>query len=69
MARLYLTGGLRLDGPAGSFTDTDLPGRQGRLAFAALAVERRPLSQDQLADILWDERPPSQWQSALSPIV
>ena len=69
MARLYLTGGLRLDGPSGSFTDADLPGNQGRVAFAALAVERRPLSHDQLADIVWDERPPAQWKGALAPVI
>lgn len=69
MSRLYLTGGLRLDGPTGYFTDAHLPGRQGRLAFAALAVERRPLSHDQLADIVWDESPPSQWKAALAPVV
>lgn len=69
MARLYLTGGLRLEGPAGHVTDTDLPGKQGRLAFAALAVERRPLSHDQLADIVWDEAPPPRWKSALASVV
>ena len=69
MARLYLTGGLRLDGPAGHFTDSDLPGNQGRIVFAALAIERRPLSHDQLADIVWDERPPPQWKSALAPVI
>ncbi|HSM67982.1 MAG TPA: bacterial transcriptional activator domain-containing protein [Ilumatobacteraceae bacterium] len=69
MARLYLTGGLRLDGPAGHFTDSDLPGRQGRLAFAALAVERRPLSHDHLADIIWDESPPPQWKTAIAPVI
>lgn len=69
MARLYLTGGLRLDGPTGHVTDADLPGRQGRIAFAALAVERRPLSHDQLADIIWDEAPPPQWKAALAPVM
>jgi DNA-binding SARP family transcriptional activator len=66
---LYLTGGLRLDGPSGHFVDANLPGNQGRIAFAALAVERRPLSHDQLADIVWDERLPSQWKSALAPVI
>jgi DNA-binding SARP family transcriptional activator len=66
---MYLTGGLRLDGPAGSFTDPDLPGNQGRLAFAVLAVERRPVSHDQLADIIWDESLPSRWKTALAPVI
>ena len=50
MARLYLTGGLRMDGPRGSFSDTDLPGQQGRIAFVALAVERRSVARDELAE-------------------
>jgi DNA-binding SARP family transcriptional activator len=69
LSRLYLTGGLRLEGPTGHVTDSDLPGRQGRLAFAALAVERRPLSHDQLAEIIWDETPPPQWKGALAPVI
>ena len=33
-----------------------LPGRQGRLAFAYLAVNRhRPVTRDELADALWTE--------------
>jgi SARP family transcriptional regulator, regulator of embCAB operon len=34
-----------------------LPGRQGRLLFAYLAVNRhRPVSRDELADAVWGER-------------
>lgn len=69
MAHLYLTGGVRMDGPTGSFTDADLPGNQGRLAFVALAVERRSIARDALADIVWDDDPPAQWSGALAAIV
>lgn len=69
MARLYLTGGVRLDGPTGSFSDAALPGNQGRVAFVALVVERRPLARDALAEIVWDEDPPGQWRGALAAIV
>jgi DNA-binding SARP family transcriptional activator len=69
LARLYLTGGVRMDGPAGSFVDADLPGNQGRIAFTVLAVERRPLSHDELADIVWDEQPPDRWKGSLAAIV
>lgn len=69
MARLYLTGGLRLEGPDGWFGELDLPGHQGRIAFAALAVTRHPISHDGLADIVWDGTPPSQWRSALAAVV
>ncbi len=34
-----------------------------------LASGRRPLSYDQLADIVWDETLPPQWKSALAPVV
>lgn len=69
MAQLYLTGGVRLDGPTGSFTEADLPGNQGRLVLVVLAVERRPISRDELADIVWGEHPPDQWSGALAAIV
>jgi DNA-binding SARP family transcriptional activator len=69
LARVYLTGGLRLDGPDGSFTDVDLPGNQGRLTFAALLVHRRALERDALAEIVWDGALPPKWDGALSTIV
>lgn len=69
MARLYLTGGVRLDGPTGSFTEADLPGNQGRLVLVVLAVERRPIARAELADIVWGEQPPDQWSGALAAIV
>ena len=69
MARLYLTGGLRIEGPDGNFGGADLPGGQGRVAFAALAIERRPVSHDRLADIVWDANPPNQWKSALAAVI
>ena len=69
MARLYLTGGIRYDGPRGTFDDAHLPGHQGRIAFAALAIERRAMSHDELADVVWSERPPDQWKPALAAVV
>lgn len=66
---MYLTGGLRVDGPHGSFADGELPGVQGRVAFAALVVERHPVARDALADIIWDGRVPDKWDGALSTIV
>lgn len=69
MARVYLTDGLRLEGPAGAFADGDLPGSQGRIAFAALVSERRTLSRDALAEIVWDGALPPRWNGALSTIL
>ena len=69
MSRLYLTGGIRFDGPQGRFADADLPGHQGRITVVALALERRPLARDELAEIVWGESMPAQWNGALSTIV
>jgi DNA-binding SARP family transcriptional activator len=69
LARLYLTGGIRVEGSLGQFADGDLPGNQGRVAFVALTLERRPLSRDQLADIVWGESLPARWNGALTTIV
>jgi DNA-binding SARP family transcriptional activator len=66
---LYLTGGLVMEGPNASFGDADLPGHQGRIALAALASLRQPMSHDDLADVVWDGAPPSQWKSALAAIM
>lgn len=64
--RIQLCGRLvaRIDGRR---AETELPGRQGRLAFAFLAVNRhRPVPRDELADALWDEPAPS---DRLSPLL
>lgn len=58
-----------MEGPAGSFGGSDLPGHQGRLALAALAVERRPLAHEYLASIVWNDNPPEQWKSALAAVI
>ena len=53
--RIQLCGRLvaRIDGRR---VETELPGRQGRLAFAFLVLNRhRPVPRDELSDALWDE--------------
>jgi SARP family transcriptional regulator, regulator of embCAB operon len=69
LARLYLTGGVRFEGPRGRFVDADLPGHQGRIALVALALERRPLARHELAEIVWGESMPTQWNGALSTVL
>lgn len=50
--------------------DARLPGRQGRLLFAYLMVERgRPVPRDELAAALWGEAPPATWEKALTVLV
>ncbi|WES66280.1 bacterial transcriptional activator domain-containing protein [Microbacter sp. GSS18] len=69
MARIFVTGGVRCEGPDGSFADADLPGAQGRAAFGILVLERRPLTRDALADLVWGEALPAQWNGALTSIL
>jgi DNA-binding SARP family transcriptional activator len=59
---------LEVDGLA--VQDARLPGRQGRLLFAYLTVERgRPVPRDELAAALWGEAPPATWEKALTVLV
>jgi SARP family transcriptional regulator, regulator of embCAB operon len=69
--RLYLTGHLAVQGPAGVVDAARLPGRQGVRAVCALGLAgTTPLRREQLAAALWDddEAPPS-WDNALSAVV
>jgi DNA-binding SARP family transcriptional activator len=68
--RLYLTGRLAVELSGRLLDERALPGRQGRLALAYLALERaRPVTRDELADALWRDALPPAWDSALSAIV
>jgi DNA-binding SARP family transcriptional activator len=50
--------------------DGDLPGRQGRLALAYLAVHRvRAVSRDELTEALWPSEPPPAAATALSALL
>jgi YVTN family beta-propeller protein len=64
-----LTGSLRLD--AGRVVDeARFPGRQARLVFAYLVLERaRPIPRDELAELLWGGTPPPTWEKALIGVV
>jgi DNA-binding SARP family transcriptional activator len=50
--------------------DPELPGRQGRLLFAYLVLNRpESVSRDALVDALWGDQPPSSAPAALSVLV
>jgi len=50
--------------------EKSLPGRQGRVLFAALAWERaHAVTAEEVADIVWDGAPPGSWQVALRSLV
>jgi SARP family transcriptional regulator, regulator of embCAB operon len=69
--KVYLTGrvGIEIDG--GLVVDQgDFRGKQDRLVFAFLALERsRPVGAEELAEALWPDASAAMWKSGLSPIV
>jgi DNA-binding SARP family transcriptional activator len=68
--RLYLTGRVMAERDGRVVDEKRLPGRQGPLALAYLALERsRPVPIDELGDALWGESLPRAWETALSAIV
>lgn len=70
MVRIYLSGRMTVEVGGARLAPEDLPGRQGRLAFAYLVGERRhPVSRSALADVLWSGRPPPSWSDSLSAVV
>lgn len=63
---VQLTGELRVEADDRVFDASRLGGERARLVFALLVLERgRPLTRDQLADVVWEERLPPTWRPAL----
>jgi hypothetical protein len=68
--RVYLSGRVRIENDGLLLDERSFPGRQGRLAFAYLVVERsRAVSRDELAEVLWPDTLPAAWETALSAII
>ena len=68
--RIYLAGHVALERGDVLVPERRLPGRQGRLVFALLAAERgEALSNDGVADIVWNGAPPRAWDTALRAIM
>jgi len=68
--RIYVTGSICIEHEATLIRESELPRRQGRLAFAMLVLERqRPVSTDDLVELLWPGRPPAQHLLAVSALV
>ena len=58
--RIYVTGSICIEHEADLIRESELPRRQGRLAFAMLVLERqRPVSTDELVELLWPTRAPT----------
>lgn len=67
--RIHLAGRVSIEIDGVLVDQQTFPAQQGRLAFAVLAVERRPVARTELADILWPSGPPPAWETALSAIM
>ncbi|HWT92589.1 MAG TPA: AAA family ATPase, partial [Solirubrobacteraceae bacterium] len=68
-ARIHLCGPLSV-ALGGQRIEEQLPGRQGRLVFAYLIVNRgRPVSRDELVGVLWPHDPPAVPESSLRPLL
>jgi DNA-binding SARP family transcriptional activator len=63
LGRLGIEHGQRwLDGSA-------LPGRQGRLVLAYLALSHHPVARDELADLVWPDALTQSWERDLSAVI
>lgn len=68
--RIYVTGSLCIEHEATLIRESELPRRQGRLAFAMLVLERqRPVSTDELVDLIWPGQPPAHHLVAVSALI
>ena len=68
--RIYLAGRLCVESRGRWLGERDFPGRQGRLAFAYLTLQRdRAVPRHELAEVLWPGGPPATWQTAVSVVV
>ena len=68
--RLYVTGRVQAERDGRVVDEKQLPGRQGPLALAYLALEHgRTIPIDELGDAVWGERLPRAWETALSALV
>jgi DNA-binding SARP family transcriptional activator len=66
---LALFGGLRIDFDGNDVAER-LPGRQGRALVAYLVLNRdRPVSRDELLDVLWRSQPPAAPDAALNSVL
>ncbi len=67
--RVHLLGQVSLESAETIVSASALPGRQGRLAYAYLALARQPVPRDELADVVWPDELPKSWERDLSAVV
>jgi SARP family transcriptional regulator, regulator of embCAB operon len=70
LVRVYVTGEVQVEHGETLVRESGLVGRQGRLVFVCLALEReRAVDGAELAELLWPDHPPPSSALALSAIV
>ncbi len=69
MTKIYLTGRVTVETPDVVLEPSAFPGRQGRLAFVRLAAEPRRIERAQLAEMLWADGVPDEWEAALAAVM
>jgi predicted ATPase/DNA-binding SARP family transcriptional activator len=67
--KIGLTGQVRIEHGDAVLDEAGLPGRQGRLVLALLALAGGPVHRDVLADALWPGGPPATWERTLSGVI
>ena len=68
--RIYLTGSVAIEHGEQLVRERQFPGRQGRIAFVFLAVNRhRPVHREELLGAIWPDDAPAQTDSGLDAIL
>src|ERR1051325_8620743 len=68
--RIYVIGRVEIETPGGLVGEQKFPGRQGRTLFAYLVCNRqRPVTREELANVLWPDELPAAWETALNALV
>jgi DNA-binding SARP family transcriptional activator len=67
--RISLLGRMRVEHGGRWFDGSVLPGRQGRVVLAYLALCHHPVSRDELADLVWPDELTASWERDLSAVV
>lgn len=67
--RVDVLGAVRVGCDGSQLEGPDLGGRRCRIALAALALHRHPVSASRLADIIWAGEPPTTWAAALRNVI
>jgi DNA-binding SARP family transcriptional activator len=70
LTRVYVTGRVQIESGGKLIDEQQFPGRQGRLLFTYLVCHRqRPVTREELAEVLWPDSLPGAWEAALHALI